>query len=68
MPVKKKAGSVKKSAEEEYRKYTCLECGARLTSQETRLFLEGLYCIDPNGDSRQLCLSCKSYFSRENTI
>ena len=49
----------KPTAEETYRKYNCLNCGAKLTSQETRLFLESLYCIDPHGDPRQLCLACK---------
>ena len=60
MPVEKKAGSAKKSAEDEYRKYACLKCGVKLSSQETRTFLEGVYHIDPNGDPRQLCFSCKS--------
>lgn len=50
----------KKSAEDEYRKYYCVRCGARLTNQETRAFLEGRYTIDPNGDDRQLCENCKA--------
>ena len=53
-------GVLKKTAEEEYRKYFCAHCGARLSSGETRVYLEGLYGIDPNGDARKLCKLCKT--------
>lgn len=56
MSEKKKATS----AEEEYRKFFCEKCGARLTSREVRVYLENLYGIDPTKDKRRQCFSCKN--------
>lgn len=59
MNARKKAGKSKKTAEEEYRRFFCEKCGARLSSQETRVYLENLYGIDPIKDKRRICFSCK---------
>lgn len=37
----------------------CESCGTPLNNTEMRVFREGLYAIDPNGDSRKLCFKCK---------
>lgn len=43
----------------------CERCGVPLTRTEIRVFREGLYAIDPNGDKRKLCLKCKEEYGRK---
>lgn len=54
----------KKPFEQEYR---CLKCNKYLNAQEIRVFLEGRYGIDPNGDDRQLCEGCKNAKSESSS-
>lgn len=42
----------------------CERCGTPLTKTEMRVFREGLYAIDPNGDKRKLCFKCKEKYGR----
>lgn len=37
----------------------CAKCGAGLSPAETRVYLEGIFHIDPNWDDRRLCNKCK---------
>lgn len=49
----------RRTKQDDYQKYNCESCGKLLSPEETRLFLEGRYKIDPTGDERQLCSLCK---------
>ena len=50
---------MKKRTIKEEKEVFCDECNEALTKTEQRVYNEGIYKIDPNGDERKMCFNCK---------